>query len=148
MKRSGEAEFVFSKTFLQSAQYTLKVSNKNVPDADSVSYSLNVTPDLYPVIAVKEKNDSATQKYFYYVGEISDDYGLRNLTFNYQLVRADSATAIVKSINVPFTAGASSHFTYYWQLSDFTIKPGDKITYYFEVWDNDGIHEANRPRAS
>lgn len=140
VKRSGEAEFVFSKTFLQSAQYTLKVSNKNVPDADSVSYSLNVTPDLYPVIAVKEKNDSATQKYFYYVGEISDDYGLRNLTFNYQLVRADSATAIVKSINVPFTAGASSHFTYYWQLSDFTIKPGDKITYYFEVWDNDGIH--------
>ncbi len=140
VKRSGEAEFVFSKTFLQSAQYTLKVSNKNVLDAGSVSYSLNVTPDLYPVIAVKEKNDSATQKYFYYVGEISDDYGLRNLTFNYQLVRADSAAAIVKSINVPFTAGASSHFTYYWQLSDFTIKPGDKITYYFEVWDNDGIY--------
>lgn len=140
VKHNGEAEFFFSKTFLQSAQYTLKVSNKNVRDADSVSYSLNVTPDLYPVIAVKEKNDSATQKYFYYVGEISDDYGLRNLTFNYQLVRADSAAAIVKSINVPFTAGASSHFTYYWQLSDFTIKPGDKITYYFEVWDNDGIH--------
>ncbi len=140
VKRSGESEFFFSKTFLQSAQYTLKVSNTNVPDADSVSYSLNVTPDLYPVIAIKEKNDSATQKYFYYLGDISDDYGLRNLTFNYQLVRSDSSAAIVKSINVPFTAGASSHFTYYWQLSDFTIKPGDKITYYFEVWDNDGIH--------
>ena len=49
----------------------------DVKDADSASYSLNVTPDLYPVIAVMEKNDSATQKYYYYVGEISDDYGLR-----------------------------------------------------------------------
>ena len=36
-----------------------------------VSYSLNVTPDLYPVIAIEEKNDSATQKYFYYVGAVS-----------------------------------------------------------------------------
>ncbi len=139
-KRSGESEFVFSKSFLQTTQYTLKVSNSNVKDADSVSYSLNVTPDLYPVIAAKEKNDSATQKYYYYIGEISDDYGLRRLTFNYQLTRADSANSTTKSVDVPFTAGASSHFQYYWQLSDFGIKPGDKITYYFEVWDNDGIH--------
>jgi len=139
-KHSGETEFTFSKSFLQSSSYTLKVSNNNVKDADSVSYSLNVTPDLYPVIVVKEKNDSATQKYFYYIGEISDDYGLRRLTFNYQLTRSDSTTSVNKEIDVPFTAGASSHFQYYWQLSDFSIKPGDKITYYFEVWDNDGIH--------
>lgn len=139
-KRSGDAEFVFTKSFLQSAQYTVKVSNNNVKDADSVSYSLNVTPDLYPVIVVREKNDSATQKYYYYIGEVSDDYGLRRLTFNYQLTRSDSTSSTTKSIDVPFTAGASSHFQYYWQLSDFSIKPGDKITYYFEVWDNDGIH--------
>ncbi len=139
-KRSGETEFVFTKSFLQSSQYVVKVSNSNVKDADSVSYSLNVTPDLYPVIVVREKNDSATQKYYYYIGEISDDYGIRRLTFNYELTRADSSTSTTKSLDVPFSAGASSHFQYYWQLSDFAIKPGDKITYYFEVWDNDGIH--------
>ncbi|HRG87375.1 MAG TPA: DUF4175 family protein [Chitinophagales bacterium] len=140
VKRTGESEFAFSKAFMQSAQYTLKVSNSNIKDADSVSYSLNVTPDLYPVIAVKEKNDSATQKYFYYIGEISDDYGLRRLTFNYQLTRADSTTSVNKAVDVPFTSGLASRFTFYWQLADFGIKPGDKITYYFEVWDNDGMH--------
>ncbi|MFN8322241.1 MAG: DUF4175 family protein [Chitinophagales bacterium] len=140
VKRTGETEFTFSKTFLQSSAYTIKVSNENIQNADSMAYSLNVTPDLYPVIAVKEKNDSATQKYFYYIGEISDDYGLRRLTFNYQLTRADSTASVTKSIEVPFTAGTSSRFTYYWQLSDFSVKPGDKINYYFEVWDNDGIH--------
>ena len=108
VKRTGDAEFTFSKSFLQSAQYTIKVSNSNVKDADSVSYSLNVTPDLYPVIAVKEKNDSATQKYFYYIGEISDDYGLRKLTFNYQLTRSDSTSSVTKELDVPFTPGASS----------------------------------------
>ncbi len=139
-KQSGETEFIFSKTFLQSSAYTIKVSNSNVRDADSVAYSLNVTPDLYPVIDVMEKNDSATQKYYYYVGQISDDYGLRKLTFNYQLQRSDSTSSVTKSIEVPFAPGISSRFSYYWQLSDFAIKPGDKINYYFEVWDNDGIH--------
>ncbi|MES2621272.1 MAG: DUF4175 family protein [Bacteroidota bacterium] len=140
VKRSGDAEFVFNKILTQSMQYMLKVSNREMKDADSVSYSLNVTPDLYPVIAVKEKNDSASQKYFYYIGEISDDYGIRNLTFNYQLTRTDSTSSIIKSLDIPFTPGLSSRFTYYWQVSDFGVKPGDKLTYYFEVWDNDGIH--------
>jgi hypothetical protein len=140
VKRTGEEEFTFTKSFLQSTQYTLKVSNNNVRDADSVSYSLNVTPDLYPVIVVKERNDSATQKYFYYIGEVSDDYGLSRLTFNYQLQRSDSTSSITKTVDVPFNRGQASHFQYYWQLSDFGIKPGDKLTYYFEVWDNDGIH--------
>ncbi|MFN8287608.1 MAG: DUF4175 family protein [Chitinophagales bacterium] len=149
LKRAGDDEFVFAKTFMQSTQYVLKVSNSNVADADSVSYSLNVTPDLYPVIAVNESNDTATKKYFYYVGEVSDDYGLRKLTFNYQLTKADSASpSISKSIDIAFTAGISSRFTYYWSLSDFNIKPGDKLTYYFEVWDNDGIHGSKSSRSN
>jgi hypothetical protein len=149
VKRSGETEFVFSKTFLQSEQYTVKVSNSNVRNADSVNYSLNVTPDLYPVIAVNENRDSSTHKYFYYSGEVSDDYGVRKLTFNYQLIRADSvAQNIAKSIEVPITQGLASRFTYYWSLADFTVKPGDKISYYFEVWDNDGVHGSKSTRSN
>ena len=88
VKRTGDAEFVFTKTFMQSVGYTLKVSNANVKDADSVTYSLNVVPDLYPVITVNEQHDTATQKYFYYNGEVSDDYGVRRLTFNYQITKS------------------------------------------------------------
>jgi hypothetical protein len=149
VKRSGEAEFSFSKTFLQSAEYALKVSNSNVKDGDSVSYSLNVVPDLYPVIAVNEQRDSATQKYFYYSGEVSDDYGLRNLTFNYQITHVDSATPNAsKSITVPIAGGLSSRFSYYWSLTDFNIRPGDKMSYYFEVWDNDGIHGSKSAKSN
>lgn len=148
IQRSGNNEFLFSKMFLQSVQYSVKVSNLNVKDADSASYSLNVTPDLYPVIAVNEKRDSAAQKYFYYIGEISDDYGLRKLTFNYQITRADSTAATtIKTLDIPFTPGTASRFTYYWQLGDFGIKPGDKMTYYFEVWDNDGLQGSKSTRS-
>ena len=146
--RTGESGYTFSKTFLQSTSYTIKVSNKNAKDADSVSYSLNVVPDLYPTITVNEKNDTATQKYFYYVGDIADDYGLHRLTFNYQLTRADSSAAALKTVEVPFNAGTASRFTYYWALSDFNIKPGDKMSYYFEVWDNDGVHGPKSTRST
>ena len=149
VKRSGDAEFTFTKSFMQSAGYTLKVSNANVKDADSVSYSLNVVPDLYPVITVNEKHDTALQKYFYYNGEVSDDYGVRRLTFNYQISRADSgATDVNKSLDIPITAGLASKFTFYWNQADFAIKPGDKMSYYFEVWDNDGIHGSKSTRSN
>lgn len=149
VKRTGDAEFSFAKTFMQSAGYTLKVSNANVKDADSVSYSLNVTPDLYPVISVNELHDSASQKYFYYAGDVSDDYGVRRLTFNYQITRADSgAENVSKSMEVPVAAALSSRFTFYWSLSDFAIRPGDKMSYYFEVWDNDGIHGSKSTRSA
>lgn len=149
VKRSGDAEFTFAKTFLQSAQYVLKVSNANVKDADSVAYSLNAVPDLYPVITVEEKKDTALQKYFYYSGEASDDYGLRRLTFNYQITRADSsATSPMKSVDVAVGSGPSSRFSYYWNISDFGIMPGDKMDYYFEVWDNDGIHGSKSTKSN
>jgi hypothetical protein len=149
VKRSGTSEFTFSKSFLESTSYALKVSNANVKDADSVTYSLNVVPDLYPVISVSEQRDSTNQKYFYYTGEVSDDYGVRNLTFNYEITRADSSAAnVMKSVNVPVPAGVSSPFTYYWNITDFGIKPGDKMNYYFEVWDNDGIHGSKSTKSN
>jgi len=149
VKRSGESEFTFSLAFMQSAGYTLKVSNASVKDADSVSYSLNVTPDLYPVITVNEQHDSSSKKYFYYNGEVSDDYGVRRLTFNYQITRSDSgATNESKSLEVPIAAGLSSKFTFYWNQQDFAIAPGDKMSYYFEVWDNDGIHGSKSTRSN
>lgn len=146
-KRTGAAAFSFSKSLMQSVRYLLKVSNNTIKDADSVAYSLNAIPDLYPVIAVNEQRDSALQKYFYYTGEISDDYGLRRLTFNYQIT-GDSGSAVNKSVDIPIPGGTSSRFTYYWSLSDFNIRPGDKMTYYFEVWDNDGIHGSKSTKSN
>lgn len=148
-KQSGTDLFIFSKSFTQSANYLLKVANATVTNPDSSAYSLNVIPDLYPVIAINEKNDSATQKYFYYLGEIADDYGLRRLTFNYQVENKDSARAsIIKTIDVPFAAGLASRFTYYWSLSELSVKPGDKVTYYFEVFDNDGVNGSKSSRSN
>jgi len=33
-------------------------------------------------------------------------------------------------------------FYYFWDLSRLGVTAGDEIEYYFEVWDNDGVHGA------
>jgi hypothetical protein len=148
-KRTGDGTYTFAKTMMEGSSYGIKVSNNEVKNADSVFYSLGVTPDLYPTVNVQENRDSANDHFFYYIGDISDDYGLRRLTFNYQITKTDSgAVDISKSIDVPFSPGAAARFSYYWNIQDLGIKPGDKMTYYFEVWDNDGIHGSKSSKSS
>jgi hypothetical protein len=150
-KRTGTNEFSFTKTFFETSGYAVVVGNNEVKNADSVSYSLNVVPDLYPTISVNEKRDSANERYFYYLGEASDDYGLRRLEFHYSIERADSGEArnISKTVDVPIsTSNLSAQFAYYWNTQDFNLLPGDKMTYFFEVWDNDGIHGSKSTRSS
>lgn len=148
VKQTGEQQFVHNKTMMQSSMYKVTAYGSESKFSDSSVYSINVVPDLYPVIAVNEKRDSVSDKYFYYIGEVSDDYGLHNLTFNYQLIRADSTTGTTKQMNVSLQAGNASPFTFYWSLKDFGIKPGDKLNYYFEVWDNDGVHGSKATRSN
>lgn len=148
-KKTGDNTYTFAKTMMTGGAYGIKVSNQEVKNADSVSYSMGVTPDLYPVINVQENRDSANDHFFYYLGDISDDYGLKRLTFNYQITRADSAAANVsKTLDVPFNAGAAARFNYYWNIQELGIKPGDRMTYFFEVWDNDGVHGSKSSKSS
>ncbi len=148
-KKTDEGTYTFTKTVMEGGSYGIKVSNQQVKNADSVSYSLGVTPDLYPTVNVQENRDSANDHFFYYIGDISDDYGLKRLTFNYQVTRADSAAQMVsKTVDVPFAPGAAARFSYYWNIQDLGIRPGYKMTYYFEVWDNDGVHGSKSSKSS
>ena len=144
-----DGTYTFTKVMMEGSSYGIKVSNQEVKNADSVSYSLGVTPDLYPTVNVQENRDSANDHFFYYLGDISDDYGLRKLTFNYQITRVDSgAENVSKTVDVPFSPGAAARFSYYWNIKDLGIRPGDKMTYYFEVWDNDGVHGSKSSKSS
>jgi hypothetical protein len=114
-----------------------------------MAYNISVVPDLYPQITVAEKRDSMNDRFFYYLGEISDDYGLKRLTFNYQIIRADKdVEGINKSMEVAFQAGTSSSFQFFWNITELGIEPGDKMSYYFEVWDNDGVQGSKSSKSS
>jgi hypothetical protein len=145
--RNTENQFNFSRRFMQSNSYTIKASNKFVGvSPDSVNYSINVVPDQYPIIDVSEKADSLNPRTIYFSGQIKDDYGFSSLFFHYKKFGTDSSGKKSESSGtypVSFNKGQISQaYFYFFDASQFKLQPGDKIEYFFEVRDNDGVNGA------
>ncbi len=145
--RNSETQFSFSRKFLHSNNYTIKALNKFVLlSPDSVSYNINVIPDQYPTINVSEKPDSLNPKSIYFSGQLKDDYGFTALNFHYKKFVTDSNNKLVEtngSFPVSFSkTNISQSYFYFFDASQFELGPGDKVEYYFEVFDNDGVNGA------
>ncbi len=146
-QRNNENQFQFSRKFIQSNNYTIKAINQFVlTAADSVNYSINVVPDQYPTIDVNEKLDSLNPKNIYFSGQIKDDYGFNRLNFHYKKSGTDSSgKATETNGSFPITVNkiqVAQPYFYFLDAAQFNLQPGDKIEYYFEVFDNDGVNGA------
>ncbi len=137
--------FSISKTFYKSSQYKITILNKFFKRNDIVKYSVNVVPDLYPDIKVTYIRDTVKHSLFYYKGIIQDDYGFNKLTFNYKVVEnTDSVTSVSIPINKNIT---SEEFYFAYDFSEIG-NTGNKIEYYFEIWDNDAIQGSKSSRTN
>jgi len=137
--RLSDEAFSFSKKVMRDELYKLFLSNKALPNADSLAYSISVIPDLHPKIEVKEFKDSSDAKMIYFVGDASDDYGLLSLSFNYRKSNGNTQGQL-QTLKLPKDAGRITGFEYNLDLEVLDIKPGDEISYYFEVFDNDAVN--------
>ncbi|HMG13914.1 MAG TPA: DUF4175 family protein [Saprospiraceae bacterium] len=145
--RSGENDFYFSLRAMHDEQYKLFIKNKLITKKDSVVYNLTVVPDAYPVINTQKFDDSTNRRLVYFVGDVSDDYGLKSLTFNYKVKKYKSPEGVLQTVRLPDPKGINSLYNYNWDLRDMELSPGDEIDYYFEVYDNDGVN-GNKPSRS
>ena len=153
LRADGEDRFSFTKRLMESEKYSLHTSNQFLKGKDSIDYTISVVPDLYPAISVDERADSLSKLRLYFTGEVRDDYGFTRMQFSYRpLNKKDSLgneiEATTQSVNVPVRTNlVRDQFYYYWDLSALGVETGDEIEYYFEVWDNDGVHGAKSTRS-
>lgn len=138
--RSGEQNFSYKKKAMRDETYKLYISNADLPNADSISYSITVVPDLHPTINVEKFVDSTDNKLLFFVGEASDDYGLLNLSFNYRITKYKGGQGQLQSIKLPKDNNRTVQYDYTWDLETLELAPGDELTYYFEVFDNDAVN--------
>ncbi len=145
---SGNNIFNYTQRLFRDKTYAVKTANHFLKNKDSVSFLINVIPDVYPTIEIAEKKDSLSTKRFFFNGEIKDDHGFSKLTFNYRFISnndsiATTANNIEMTTNVnPIAINKSAtqdRFLHSWDISSLDISPGDQIEYYFEIWDNDGV---------
>ncbi|MDP9077001.1 MAG: hypothetical protein M3O71_06225 [Bacteroidota bacterium] len=141
--------FEHSERIIKNSVYKITPINTQVNHSDSASYRVNVIADEMPAITVEEKQDSVSLKTLYFNGRIQDDHGFSSLTFHYA-VGAPGDKANVKQYSKAVKADLAqvqSDFFYFWNLKEMGIKPGDQVTYYFEVADNDGVNGPKKVRS-
>jgi hypothetical protein len=149
-QRNGNV-FQFMKRFLTSENISIRSKNKEVAKGDSVSCAIRVVPDQYPSITAEEKPDSMRAKLVYMMGKIADDYGFKKLVFRYTFISSKNKDKVGKTKEVPInisTTGKDQRFYHFWDLNLVNVEPDDKLEYYFEVWDNDGVYGSKSARTS
>jgi hypothetical protein len=141
--------FGYRERLLKNSIYKITPLNSSVTHSDSASYRVNVIADEPPTINVQEKQDSVSMKTLYFNGRIQDDHGFSSLTFHYQVGPPGNKTGnkqFVQPVKADLTQ-TQADFFYYWNLKDLGIKPGDQLTYFFEVADNDGVNGPKKVRS-
>ncbi|MDP1621809.1 MAG: hypothetical protein Q8M08_05680 [Bacteroidales bacterium] len=142
LKKENSNIFKHTSKAGKSVSYSITPVNANTSVADSLKYRINVVNDGFPSIFVTESQDSLLATNIFFKGTIKDDYGFTNLTFNYSVFsKGDTSARKVNIATIPIDKSINNQIFYYAiDLIELLPVAGQNIQYYFEIWDNDGIH--------
>lgn len=147
---SENDQFVFQKVAKNSFSYALFNKNSYFTSKDTISDIITVIKDMYPEIMVMSQQDSAYSERYYFKGNIKDDYGFSKLQFVYDCYDAEGRlTKQGQVVNIAIQNSVTlQDFYYYFDANTFDLKPGEKINYYFQVFDNDGVNGHKSAKSS
>ena len=134
-----EMDFQLSKRFIHSKNLTVLLKNPRLRKIDSLNYAIRVVKDGQPAIQVREQKDTISDAIRFFDGLISDDYGLRKLQFVYTIFSTEGKP-ITKKVDVFNPAGTEMQFSHAVDFRRENLSLNDRIEYYFEVSDNDGVN--------
>ncbi|MEM8582896.1 MAG: DUF4175 family protein [Bacteroidota bacterium] len=148
LQRQGRDQYRFNKQAMRSGAYKLYVSNEDLPKPDSIGYALSVIPDLFPEISVERFVDSLEENVLYFLGEAADDHGLLTIDLVYRITRGETGEEEEPiSTRIAEPGSKQTRYDYVWDLeTELDLGPGDQLTYYFEVFDNDGVNGSKSAR--
>src|SRR5690554_13425 len=130
--------FRFAHTLKESSNLIFILENQELSSLDSLDFHIDVIKDEYPSISVNKREDSLTKNKVYFSGSVNDDYGLSQLIFTYSIEK-ESGEKQSKNISVPGIDGKQSPFSMTFNLDELRLELKDKVTYFFTVYDNDGV---------
>ncbi|SRX52601.1 DUF4175 family protein [Aequorivita sp. CIP111184] len=128
--------FNFEKGVYNKLDYAITTSNEKLKDYENLAFSLNVVKDQFPEIEVQSKQDSTDSQRYLFLGQISDDYGLTKLRLVYF---PEGEEKEAKTLALPLNKTNFDQFTYSFP-GNISLDEGISYEYYFEVFDNDAIH--------
>lgn len=129
--------FELRKSVFSRLDYTITTSNENLKDYENLSFTLEIVKDQFPAIDVQSRQDSIDSQQYYFLGQLSDDYGLTKLQLVFYPVNKEEE----KEIKIlPLNKANFDQFVYAFP-GNLPLSEGVSYEYYFEVFDNDAIHK-------
>ncbi len=132
----NENMFSLSKSIFENTDYQIITSNDRVANYEKLNYQISVIKDQFPTITVDNAPDSLKTEKKYVIGQVSDDHGLYKLHVVYY--EKDKPQTLKKAVlNVKKDVYDQFVFSF---PSTLPVEQGVSYEYYFEVFDNDVIH--------
>ena len=132
----AQNNFLLSKSILQDTEYQIFTSNDNVKNHEKLNYQLSIVKDQYPTISMKNLPDTLNVAKNYLVGQVADDYGLSKVQVVYYEREKPQAA---KRGTVSVKKATFDQFVFSFP-GNLPVTQGVSYDYYFEVFDNDAIH--------
>jgi hypothetical protein len=147
LKSLSATSWGLKEKVLKRREFSLRPTNKHQIESSELQFVVEVIPDEHPGIEVVQADKDDVGKNRFYTGVISDDYGFTRLNFVYQIVNPslqEEATFFYTPIDVERQL-ANQQFYHFFSADSMNVIPGDRVNYFFEVWDNDRV---NGPKSS
>ncbi|MBP2833833.1 hypothetical protein J8281_16680 [Aquimarina sp. U1-2] len=117
-------------------EYEITTSNRAIQNYDNLAFNLNVIRDQFPEMRIQSERDSISEQTLYFYGRVSDDYGLSKLRLVYYDVNDISSKRYER---IPINQTNFDEFVYTFPSTQ-ELTPGVTYAMYFEIFDNDVIH--------
>ncbi|MNJ99306.1 hypothetical protein D3C87_170810 [compost metagenome] len=141
---NNEDTFILSKNIMQNTEYQILTSNSKVKNHEKLQYQISTIKDQYPTITVSNAPDSLKLERNIILGQVSDDYGLTKLQIVYYPQDKPDAA---KRGTLQVKKEVYDRF-YYTFPNGLTLQEGVNYEYYFEVFDNDAVHNYKSTKTS
>lgn len=144
----NEGTFTATRRIMRSQPYLLRLKNPASLNRDPISYQLTAVPDLPPSLTLEAFSDTVTRRFLALGGTVRDDYGLTRLELHYTLMRNNQQQGTSNQRPLELPRESAGTYAYTWNLGPLNMQSGDRLEYYVEAWDNDGVHgpKATRTR--
>ncbi|OUS02380.1 hypothetical protein A9Q86_03805 [Flavobacteriales bacterium 33_180_T64] len=128
--------FEVSKRLSRDFNYDISTSNDNLKDYESLAFSLNTIRDDYPELNLRVEKDSIDNQSLYFLGQVSDDYGLSKLQLVYYPANEEGSKLYEQ---IPVSTSNFDEFVAAFP-NQLTLTEGINYELYFQVFDNDVNH--------
>jgi hypothetical protein len=147
MLATNAGRYTHEARILTDTNYTVTLYNNTSNVKESFQYHIQVIQDQFPVIQIQEFKDSVTGKQILLTGTFGDDYGISKSVFHHEILNAQNQKLQTKELPLKVEKDLLTQFQQYFDIAALELLPGQKVNYFVEVWDNDGVHGSKTTRS-